>query len=97
LAEEELSEEPVGTPAARPHDVLEELVGREIATRLRARYAEIISRIHRLPPDHAQRSGWEVRAHKLNPNNWVTPDEVLKGVQHADALFDSLRRELLAH
>jgi hypothetical protein len=38
-----------------------------------------------------------VRAEALNPDNWVTPDEVLKGVAHADAVFDSLRRELLAH
>jgi hypothetical protein len=96
-SEEESIEDPVGQPALRPHDVLEELVGREIATRLRARYAEIISRIHRFPVEHAQRSAWEARAQKLNPNNWVTPDEVLRGVQHADALFDSLRRELLAH
>jgi hypothetical protein len=95
--EEESMEDPAGRPAPRPHDVLEELVGREIATRLRARYAEIISRIHRFPVEHAQRSAWEARAQKLNPNDWVTPDEVLRGVQHADALFDSLRRELLAH
>ena len=94
--EDEAVEEPLGAPASRPHDVLEELVGREIATRLRARYAEIISRIHRFPGDHPQRSGWEARAQRLNPSNWVTPDEVLSGVQHADALFDSLRRELLA-
>jgi hypothetical protein len=84
-------------PPPRAHDLLEELVGREIATRLRARYAEVIARIHRVPLEHAQREAWEARAERLNPDNWVTPDEVLKGVQHADALFDSLRRELLAH
>jgi hypothetical protein len=94
--ENEVVEE--GTPPApRAHDLLEELVGREIATRLRARYAEVIARIHRVPLEHAQREAWEARAERLNPDNWVTPDEVLKGVQHADALFDSLRRELLAH
>jgi hypothetical protein len=84
-------------PAPRAHDLLEELVGREIATRLRARHAEVVARIHRVPLEHAQREAWEARAERLNPDNWVTPDEVLKGVQHADALFDSLRRELLAH
>jgi hypothetical protein len=95
-AEYDRMEELAGVPAPRPHDVLEELVGREIATRLRARYAEIISRIHRFPGDHPQRRAWEARAERLNPSNWVTPDEVLAGVQHADALFDSLRRELFA-
>lgn len=82
---------------ARPHDLLEELVGHEIATRLHARYSEIISRVHRIPESHPQRASWEGRAEALNPDNWVTPDEVLRGVSHADALFDSLRQELLAH
>lgn len=81
----------------RAHDLLEELVGREIATRLHARYAETIARVHRIPAEHPQRAAWEARAEALNPDNWVTPDEVLDGVQRADALFDSLRRELLAH
>ena len=90
-------EEEAAEPPPRAHDLLEELVGREIATRLHARYAEIIARVHHLPPDHPQRSAFESRAESLNPDNWVTPDEVLKGVAHADALFDSLRRELLAH
>jgi hypothetical protein len=81
----------------RPHDLLDELAGHEIATRLHARYSEIISRVHRLPESHPQRAAWEARAEALNPDNWVTPDEVLRGVSHADALFDSLRTELLAH
>lgn len=84
-------------PPVRAHDLLEELVGREIATRLHARYSEIIGRIHRLPADHAERTAWEARADALNPDNWVTPDEVLSGVERADELFDRLRRELVAH
>lgn len=81
----------------RPHDLLDELVGHEIATRLHARYSEIISRVHRIPESHPQRPSWEARAEALNPDNWVTPAEVLRAVSHADALFDSLRKELLAH
>jgi hypothetical protein len=96
--EEEAAEEESQRDAQpRAHDLLEELVGREIATRLHARYAEITARVHRIAPDHPQRGAWEARAEALNPDNWVTPDEVLGGVQRADALFDSLRRELLAH
>jgi hypothetical protein len=87
----------VEVPPARAHDLLEELVGHEIATRLHARYSEIISRVHRIPENHPQRAAWEARAEALNPDNWVTPNEVLRGVSHADALFDALRRELLAH
>lgn len=96
--EEEATEEEREIEARpRAHDLLEELVGREIATRLHARYAEIIARVHHIPVEHPQRGSWEARAEALNPDNWVTPDEVLGGVQRADALFDSLRRELLAH
>lgn len=95
--EEALDEGPEREPPPRAHDLLEELVGREIATRLHARYAEIIARVHHIAADHPQRAAWEARAERLNPDNWVTPDEVLDGVQRADALFDSLRRELLAH
>lgn len=89
--------EEVTPPRARAHDLLEELVGHEIATRLHARYSEIISRVHRIPETHPERAAWEARAEALNPDNWVTPDEVLRGVSRADALFDSLRKELLAH
>ncbi|HYU78268.1 MAG TPA: hypothetical protein VEK56_04740 [Vicinamibacterales bacterium] len=88
---------PPSDDAPRPHDLLEELVGREIATRLRARYAEIAARLHQLPDNHPQRGTWQARADTLNPDNWVTPHEVLKALQHADAHFDSLRRDLLAH
>jgi hypothetical protein len=96
-AVDERAEEEPPRLRSRPHDLLEELVGHEIATRLHARYSEIISRVHRLPETHPQRAAWQVRAEALNPDNWVTPDEVLRGVSRADALFDSLRQELLAH
>lgn len=78
----------------RGHDLLEELVGREIATRLHARYAELTARISRLQLDELSRDAWRTRAEAVNPDNWVTPDEVLAGVERADALFDHMRREL---
>lgn len=100
-AEEPPAEAPVGEAAEngtpqrpRAHDLLEELVGREIATRLHARYAELTSRIGRLPIDELTRDAWRTRAEAINPDNWVTPDEVLSGVERADSLFDELRREL---
>lgn len=78
------------------HGLLEELVGREIATRLRARYAELSARIHERHADVADRDRWMARAASLNPDMWLTPEAVLEGVRRADALFDSLRTELLA-
>jgi hypothetical protein len=77
-------------------DLLAELVGRDIATRLRARYAEINARIHQMPVDESTRAAWHTRAERLNPDSWLTPDEILHGVSRADELFDALRRELLS-
>jgi hypothetical protein len=88
------SEEPAPRPP-RGHDLLEELVGREIATRLHARYAELSARISELSGDEATREAWRARTEPLNPDLWVTPDEILSGVQRADALFDQVRRDLL--
>ncbi|MGH9173964.1 MAG: hypothetical protein ACRD1H_06385, partial [Vicinamibacterales bacterium] len=87
-------ESPIQYPAHAP-DLLAELVGRDIATRLRARYAEINARIHQLPSDDATRAAWQARAEPLNPDSWLTPGEILHGVSRADELFDALRRELL--
>lgn len=75
--------------------LLEELVGREIATRLRARHAELAARIHQRHTDAAERDRWMARAESVNPDNWLTPDAVLDGVRRADGAFESLRKELL--
>ena len=77
--------------------LLEELAGREIATRLRGRYAEIMARIHDQGADAALRDMWVHRAEALNPDLWLTPQAILEGVRHADPLFEQLRRELLDH
>lgn len=76
------------------HGLLDELVGREIATRLRARYSEIMARIHEHPGDQYAREAWAKRAEPLNPDLWVTPEAVLAGVSSADQLFERLRSEL---
>jgi hypothetical protein len=80
---------------ASVHGLLEELVGREIATRLRARYSEIIARIHAQDADGATRNAWLKQAAPLNPDLWLTPDAILEGVRTADNLFERIRIELL--
>lgn len=82
---------------ARPASVrglLEELVGREIATRLRARHAELLARIAEQAFDGQTQADWMARADALDPDSWLTPQDVLDGVQHADQRFDELRRRL---
>lgn len=84
-------------PAPRHvHGLLEELVGREIATRLRARYSELSARVHERHADPAERELWMARAEPLDPDSWLTPEAILEGVRRADGLFESLRQELLA-
>jgi hypothetical protein len=76
--------------------LLEELVGREIASRLRARYSEIQARIHEQQVDVARRDEWLKRAQEINPDLWVTPDAILEGVRNADAAFAQLHSELVS-
>ena len=87
---------PAPVPHHHVHGLLEELVGREIATRLRARYSEIQARIHEQSVDPALKDAWLKRAEPLDPELWLTPDAILEGVRHADKLFEELRRELVA-
>jgi hypothetical protein len=75
--------------------LLEELVGREIATRLRARHAEILTRIREQGFDEGTMAQWVERADALNPDTWLTPAAVLDGVRDADGRFEALRRALL--
>lgn len=91
---DERDEEPVAQPHHHVSGLLEELVGREIATRLRARYSEIQARIHEQQVDPPQRDAWLKRAETLNPDLWLTPDAILEGVRNADTLFARLHGEL---
>ena len=81
-------------PHQSTHGLLDELVGREIATRLRARHSEIVARIHQKDAEPAAREEWLRQAEALDPDLWVTPQQILKGVSGADSMFDRLRRLL---
>lgn len=88
--------DPEGSPLHSTRGLLEELVGREIATRLRARHAEIMARIHERGFDQAVLEAWTSKADALDPDTWLTPEAVLSGVQGADRRFEALRAELLS-
>ena len=76
--------------------LVEELAGREIGSRLRARHAEIVARIDDLDVDGSVKDALFKRAEAIDPELWMTPEEVLDGVRHADAHYDKLRSELAA-
>jgi hypothetical protein len=84
--------EPVEPPRASA--LVDELAGREIGARLRARYAEIVARIDSLDLDGAAREAWLTRAEAIDPDAWESPEAVLQGVSNADALFEKLKTEL---
>ena len=74
--------------------LVEELAGREIGSRLRARHAEIIARIEDLDVDGSVKDAWFKRAEAIDPELWMTPEEVLDGVRNADTHYDKLRAGL---
>jgi hypothetical protein len=82
-------------PRRPENTMLDELVGREIAARLRVRFREIEDAIA-AAADASSRPAWHARARALDPDGWTTPAEILHGVQHADQLFDELRRAISA-
>ena len=40
------------------------------------------------------KDAWFKRAEAIDPETWMTPEQVLEGVRHADAQYDKLRSEL---
>jgi hypothetical protein len=87
-------ETPVAVEPAEPRNrLLEELAGREIGARLRARHAEIVARIESSDVDGAQKDALFKRAEAIDPELWMTPESVLEGVRNADALFEKLKAD----
>lgn len=88
-----VTEEPV---SPRRSVLLEQLVGREIAGRLRARYRDLLDLVEQIGEEEAGRAAWEARIAPLDPDAWATPEEVLRGIDRADRAFETLKRELEA-
>ena len=71
--------------------LVDSLAGREVARALRARYAEIKSKIENVAGD---RDALFARAEAINPDAWDTPEAVLQGVSNAGAAYEKLKSEL---
>lgn len=81
-------------PVESRNRLVEELAGREIGSRLRARHAEIISRIEEADIDGAAKGALFKRAEAIDPELWMTPEQVLEGVRNADAQYEKLKSEI---
>ena len=71
--------------------VAEAKLGPEGLARLRARHAEILARISEGIADPVRKDELKAQAERLNPDTWVTEDEVAAGLESYETVFESLR------
>jgi hypothetical protein len=69
-------------------------LGAEGLARLRARHAEVLARIGDQIEDPVRAEELRMLAEALNPDAWVTGNEVASGLEHFEATLDRIRREL---
>jgi len=87
-------DEPAERFEARPEDVGSASyvrLGAEGLVRLRARYAEVMARIAERPLEEDAREELKQRAERLNPDAWVTADEVTAALEQYETVFEGLR------
>jgi hypothetical protein len=66
-------------------------LGAEGLARLRARYAEVMARIADRPLEEDAREQLKLKAERLNPDAWVTADEVAAALEQYETVFEELR------
>lgn len=66
-------------------------LGSEGLGRLRARYADVLAAISTRVSDELRRDQLKAEAERLNPDSWVTDDEVRAGLEQYEAVLGSLR------
>jgi hypothetical protein len=79
---------PFGAGDDRP---LARILRPEDIGRLRARFAEVLARITERVQDSARLGDLRARAERLNPDTWVTTDEVRQGLEEYETVYHSLR------
>jgi hypothetical protein len=77
--------------AAEPVSPAHARLGSEALGRLRGRYADVLANIARRVPDELRREQLREQAARLNPDNWVTDQEVTAGLESYESVLASLR------
>ena len=80
-----------GTNELAPVTAAHARLGAEGVMRLRARYSEVLARISERVTDPARQEQLKAEAERLNPDTWVTDDEVRAGLEGYETIFESLR------
>lgn len=73
---------------------VEQTFGPEQLTRLRARYAELLARITERAGSPERMEALRAQAEPLNPDAWVTEEEVRKGIASFEGIIRDLRGAL---
>ena len=66
-------------------------IGAEGLARLRARYAEVMARISERPLEEGAREELRAKAERLNPDGWVTDEDVTSALEQYETVFEELR------
>jgi hypothetical protein len=88
---------PVPAAPELPVEALEPLspaharLGSEALARLRGRYADVLANLARRVPDEQRREQMREQAERLNPDSWVTDEEVTAGLDSYESVLASLR------
>ena len=90
--EEEEIDDRLGS-ASEP-SAAERALGAEGLSRVRARYAEVLARISAQITDDAVADELRDLAERLNPDGWVTADEVTRGLEDFERVLEQLRQRL---
>jgi hypothetical protein len=81
-------------PPVEPVSAAHAHLGSEGLARLRGRYGEIMVAIGRRVPDPERREQLKIEAERLNPDGWVTDEEVRLGLEQYEAVLGSVRASL---
>jgi len=76
------------------HDAPAGIVSQADIARLRGRHAEVLARISQLVGDPARADALRLEAEALNPDAWVTPEEVRQGLASFERVEQGLRAQL---
>ena len=78
-------------PEEEPTSAAQARLGSEGLSRLRGRYAEMMARISERVPDPEKQAELKSIAERLNPDAWVTAEDVVAGLDGYETAFESLR------
>ena len=81
-------------PMLPPGLHVEERLGPEGFSRLRARYAELMARISERVQDPVRLEELRTQAERLNPDTWITDEEARAGIEGFDAAYEAIRTRL---